>query len=111
MSNKFCHINSKNDLCVTGHVDFTNVVEMNSIGEKYINGLQDVSVDLSGLSSADSSSLAMLVSWIRCAKSQHKAIVFKNVPQPILDLGRVCGLDAILPIGNPLQLHDEFSGS
>lgn len=100
------NVNANNELCLSGHIDVTNVKQASNLGVVFINNLADVTVDLSGLRYADSSSLAMLVAWIRCARDQDKNIVFKNMPQFMLDLGRVCGLDAILPIGKPLQFHD-----
>lgn len=111
MVNEFykLNINAKNEMCLSGHIDVTNVTQVSNLGVEFINSLTDVTVELSGLRHADSSSLAMLVAWIRCARAQHKNIVFKNMPQFMLDLGRVCGLDAILPIDKPLQFHDKSS--
>jgi anti-anti-sigma factor len=100
------NINGKNELCLAGHIDVANVKQACNDGMRFINNLSEVNIDLSGLRYADSSSLAMLVEWIRCARTQHKSIVFKNTPQFMLDLGRVCGLDAILPIGKPLQFQN-----
>lgn len=100
------NINSNNELCLAGHIDFSNVKQANYNGAELINKLNDITVDLSGLRYADSSCLAMLVAWICCANKQHKNILFKNMPQFLLDLGRVCGLDAILPINKPLQFNN-----
>ncbi len=73
--------------------------------KRLMASLKHVRIDLSGIQYADSSSLAMLVECIRYAKSQHKDILFCNMPQFMVDLGRVCGLDSILPIHNPLRFH------
>lgn len=98
-------VNSKQELCVSGRIDLTNVAQACSVGEKLIDSLSRVQVDLSGIVYADSSSLAMLIEFIRCAKQQQKDVVFYNMPQFMLDLGRVCGLDFILPINKPLKFH------
>lgn len=99
-------VNAQNILCVTGNIDLTNVSKACIEGKKLIDTLASVRVDLSGVSVADSSSLAMLVEWLRSAKAQHKDIVFTNMPQFMLDLGRVCGLDTILPIDKVLQFNN-----
>ena len=99
-------INASQQLCVAGSIDLGNVKEACAAGANLIHGLSSVQVDLSGINYADSSSLAMLVDWIRVAKEQHKDIKFMNMPQFMLDLGRVCGLDAILPIGKSLEFHN-----
>jgi anti-anti-sigma factor len=98
-------VNPKQDLCISGRIDLTNVVQICAKSEKLIDSLSKVQVDLSGVVYADSSSLAMLIDFIRSAKQQHKDILFCNMPQFMLDLGRVCGLDSILPINKPLKFN------
>lgn len=99
------YVNPKNDLCVSGRIDIANVAAARLLGITIIRTLKMVRIDLSGVQYADSSSLAMLVAWIRNAKIQHKDVMVINVPQFMLDLGRVCGLDAILPIDKTLKFH------
>lgn len=99
-------INSQRELCVVGTIDMTNVIAACAIGRSLIDTVSHVRINLSDLNFADSSCLAMLVDWLRCAKLQQKDIQFCNMPQFMLDLGRVCGLDAILPISKPLQFQN-----
>lgn len=98
-------INNRQELCVTGRIELSNVMQACASGKALIDMVSKVSVNLLGLEYADSSTLAMLVDWVRSAKVQHKDIVFYNVPQRVLDLSRVCGLDYILPIDKPLEFH------
>ena len=55
-------------------------------------------VDLSGVGQADSSALAMLLSWVRSARQEEKAIVFAHIPDELMALARVCGMDELLPL-------------
>jgi anti-anti-sigma factor len=107
MHNPTFHIkvNSQNELCVSGRIDLANVAAASLLGIAVIETINPVRIDLSGIKYADSSSLAMLVAWIRNAKVQHKDVTVINMPQFMLDLGRVCGLDAILPIDKTLKFH------
>jgi anti-anti-sigma factor len=98
-------VNAQNILCVSGTIDLTNVMAACGEGKTLIDTLATVRVDLSGVEQADSSSLAMLVDWIRAAKAQHKGIIFSNMPQFMLDLGRVCGVDSILPVNKILEFQ------
>lgn len=100
------NVNDNNELCLSGHIDFSNVKEASNVGTGLIKNLPNVTINLAGLKYADSSCLAMLIAWICCANKQHKNILFKDMPQFLLDLGRVCGLDAILPIDKPLEFQD-----
>jgi anti-anti-sigma factor len=99
-------INAQDILCVSGRIDLNNVIKACAEGRELIDTLAAVRVDLSGLEQADSTSLAMLIDWVRSAKAQHKDIGFSNMPQFMLDLGRVCGLDTILPIDKVLEFHN-----
>lgn len=92
-------VNAQNILCVAGNIYLSNVEAACNAGIKIISTLPIVQVDLSGIKDADSGSMAMLVEWLRTAKQQQKDIVFNNMPHFMQDLGRVCGLDAVLPVG------------
>lgn len=91
-------INAQDILCVSGRIGLANVINACNRGKELIKTLSAVRVDLAGMEQADSSTLAMLIEWVRNAKVQNKDIVFLNMPQSMLDLGRVCGLDSVLPI-------------
>jgi len=58
-----------------------------------------VEVDLKDVSRADSAGLALLVEWLREAENADNEIVFINVPDQLLSIARVCGLDEILSLG------------
>lgn len=97
-------VNTNNDLCVNGRIDIANVAEARLLGTSIIDTMSNtVRIDLSGVQYADSSSLAMLVAWVRNAKVHNKGVTLINMPRFMLDLGRVCGLDTILPIDNALK--------
>lgn len=99
------YVNPQNDLCVSGRIDIANVAAARLLGISMIKTLKTARINLLGVEYADSSCLAMLVAWIRNAKIQHKDVTIINMPQFMLDLGRVCGLDAILPIDKTLNFH------
>ncbi len=100
-------INANQELCVSGRIDITNVAQANVLGIATILAItiNPVQINLSEVQYADSSCLAMLVAWIRSAKAQHKDVTVINMSQFMLDLGRVYGLDVILPINKTLKFH------
>ena len=53
-------------------------------------------VDLSQLSTADSSALAVLFALKRRARSEHRALRFQHPPANVSALARVYGVDALL---------------
>ncbi len=87
-----------NVIVLNGVVHFENVESLWRQGLALMNSLQDIQVDLKGLSQSDSSGLALLTAWVRAARAQDKKIVFTHVPSFMQDIVRVCGLDGILPV-------------
>ena len=95
-------MNSQQQMCIEGDVTIDNVQEICAQGKQLIPSMDKLIVDLSGITNADSSCLAMLIDWVRCAGALKKPVEYTNPPREIIDLGRVCGLDNILPIGKEL---------
>lgn len=85
-------------LCVKGRIHFDNVVSVCQQGIRLMKNLENIKVNLQGLMQSDSSGLALLTAWIRESREQNKAIVFIHVPNFLLDITRVCGLDGVLPV-------------
>jgi len=55
-------------------------------------------LDLSGIKRSDSAGVALLVDWMRFARSHNKPISYINMPQQMLAIVRASSLDAILPL-------------
>lgn len=56
----------------------------------------DVRIDLSGVTRADSAGLALLVEWLRESVNRGRSITFLHMPEQMLSIARVCGLEEIL---------------
>ena len=62
------------------------------------NGSNDLNVDLSGVSRADSAGLALLIEWQRQAQGQNRSICFHNIPSQMLAIARLSGVDDLLSL-------------
>ena len=84
-------------LRLSGDLDFSNVMPLyqQSLALFQMN-TTSVCVDFSGLTTANSVVLALMVSWIRLAKQQAKTIQLKNISQEIMSLAKSSGLDKVL---------------
>ncbi len=58
----------------------------------------DSSFDLSAVQTCDSSALAVLLAWQREAMAGGRQIELSGVPEDMLSLATVYGVDSILPI-------------
>ena len=56
----------------------------------------DIRLDLSGVTRADSAGLALLVEWLWESTSKGRSIAFLHMPEQMLSIARVCGLEEIL---------------
>ena len=60
------------------------------------NARLDISLDK--VRRSDSAGVAMLVEWLRLARQQDKPLRFLDIPEQMLSIVRVSGLDTILPL-------------
>jgi phospholipid transport system transporter-binding protein len=54
---------------------------------------KQISIDLTGVASTDSAGLALMIEWIKYARQHRVHIVFKNIPEQLLNLAKLSGLD------------------
>ena len=79
-----------------GELNFSSVpTVLKSSAKGFLDG-RDIKVDLKGVTRADSAGLALLVEWLRESKRAGKQVTFTNVPEQLLAIARLCGLDEIL---------------
>lgn len=88
-----------------GRMQLSGVLDLDSVSE-LLSAISDMSydapalaVDLRGVERADSAGVALLVAWMRSARHAQRDIRFLNMPSQMLNIARVSGLDAILPLG------------
>ena len=82
---------------VVGDLDYETVDRL--LGEDDILFLHDspsIEVDLSGVGRTTSVGLALMLEWLRQARSRNIAISFSHVPSQILGIARVSQLESIL---------------
>ena len=79
-----------------GDLDFSSVPAVLKTSVQGFTGRGKIQVDLKGVTRADSAGLALLVEWLRESEHAGRVISFTNVPQQLLAIARLCGLDTIL---------------
>lgn len=80
-----------------GELSFNTVPGVSaSVGERLWQ-TESVVLDLDGVTRTDSAGLALLIEWIRSARRKNRKIVFRNIPEQMMIMARVVGLDRLLP--------------
>ena len=85
-------------LVLTGVLNITTVTRIHQdfLG-KFLDAVSiPESIDLTGVTSADSAGLALLIEWIRLGKKQDRKIKFHNIPAQMLPLAGLFGVDHLL---------------
>ncbi len=89
---------------MSGELTFTTVPELvESISMEPGAAGKRLQIDLGGVSHADSAGLALLVCWLRRARRRGIRILFCGVPEQLLRIARVSGLDTVLPFGKDIE--------
>jgi phospholipid transport system transporter-binding protein len=79
-----------------GELNFSSVLEV--LGAPFTGSTagREIQVDLKGVTRVDSAGLALLVEWQRESERAGKAITFIHVPEQLLAIASLCGLEEIL---------------
>ncbi len=86
---------------LVGQLDFNTVPELWQSSEvMFAPQSKRVVVDLLEVSRADSAGLALLVGWIRRARARGVETEFRNIPDQLLAIARVSGVEDMLPISS-----------
>jgi phospholipid transport system transporter-binding protein len=80
-------------VAVDGDMTFSGIDKKISSAFEFLTPTKQVTVDLSGVGNADSAGLALLIEWIKYARGKRVQLRIKNVPNQILNLAKLCGLD------------------
>jgi len=91
-------VNEKNHWQVTGELSFDSVPKLSKTGCGIITKYEHVIFDLQDVIAVDNSGLALLTTWTRFANKLDKSICFVNLPDKLLDIAKLSGLENILPI-------------
>jgi len=83
---------------LAGTLTFKTVPVIWKQGLDLFNQAPSLMLDLSGVERSDSAGVALLIDWMRFARSHNKPISYINMPSQMLAIVRASSLDAILPL-------------
>lgn len=80
-----------------GHLDVHTVPGIFATGLKHLAS-EDLQVDFSRVETVDSAAVAMLLGWTRAALREKRALHLVGLPDDLLSLARLYGVDELLPV-------------
>jgi len=81
---------------VSGPLTFDTVTELYRSSAPWFAGKPELVVDCSGVTRIDSAGLALMVEWLRQARDTKCALRFRNLPEQVLTLVRINGLQDVI---------------
>ncbi|MCR4301193.1 MAG: STAS domain-containing protein [Sulfuricaulis sp.] len=86
---------------ISGSLTFQTVPRYQNQAESLLQGGgQPVTIDLQGVTQADSAGLALMIEWLQMARAAKHELVFANIPEQMRDLIRVNGLQQLFSLKN-----------
>ncbi|MFZ2235669.1 MAG: STAS domain-containing protein [Dokdonella sp.] len=85
-------------LRLNGHIGYANADALLPVGRKALADGRVTQVDLAGLKSSDSATLAMLLAWAaEAARGKHR-LVMSGAPDGLRALARLANVEALLQL-------------
>jgi phospholipid transport system transporter-binding protein len=84
-------------LVLSGPITLANVAGILEEGRRHLEeGVR--AVDLGEVSELDSSLLALMLAWLREAKSRGRELAFSNLPESLQTIARLYGVEGLIPV-------------
>jgi len=82
---------------IAGELNFQSVPVVWEQSQQLFGSSNSIEIDLTGVVRSNSAGLALLIQWMRYAKSSNKSIAFHHIPEQMQEIAKVCGVDKYLP--------------
>jgi len=92
-------IECRDDRCtLSGPVTLETVLALREAGLQQLTTLQQMTVDLSGVTEVDSSALSLLFEWRRTAQAAGRRIRYSNLPENLSSLAALYGVSDLIEV-------------
>ncbi|HEY3645191.1 MAG TPA: STAS domain-containing protein [Gammaproteobacteria bacterium] len=83
---------------LSGHLGFESATRALSESHKLFADHKKIQLDMSGVDSADSAGLALLVEWTGWAKREKRKLTLSHTHRQVIALAKISEVDKILPL-------------
>jgi len=78
---------------IDGDLTFATIDKETVKSLAFLTTAKEITIDLSRVPCTDSAGLALMIEWIRYARTKKTQIRFKKIPKQLLNLARLSGFD------------------
>ena len=96
-----CSLSTDGDTAaISGVLDFKTVLDIEKRGAQWFSNDAPAKcrLDLSGVTYCNSAGVALVLDWLRAARAAGKELAIENMPEDMVSIALLGGLDAILPL-------------
>lgn len=99
MSRPSVQARDNNVYVISGELNMQTVPDVLTDVENILDASQgDICFDLGEVTRSDSAGLALLVEWMQQAGQRQRKLSFSHLPEQLLAIARVSGLEELLPL-------------
>lgn len=78
---------------VDGDLTFASIDKQTVKSSPFSTSAKEITIDLQGVSCTDSAGLALMIEWLKHARSKRIHLRFQNIPKQLLTLAKLSGFD------------------
>ncbi|WP_341327562.1 STAS domain-containing protein [Methylotuvimicrobium sp. KM2] len=78
---------------VAGDLTFVSIDKKTVESLAFLKSAPSVTIDLAQVTNTDSGGLALLIEWIKFARDNRIELKFRNIPEQLLTLAKLSGLE------------------
>ena len=78
---------------IDGDLTFSTIDHKTIQSVGFLTAAKHITIDLGRVINTDSAGLALMIEWIKYTKQHRTQIVFKNIPDQLLNLAKLSGFD------------------
>ncbi|CAA9891883.1 Anti-sigma-factor antagonist [Candidatus Methylobacter favarea] len=86
---------------VEGDLTFSTLGKDTLKSFDFLKAAKEIIIDLGRVTSTDSAGLALMMEWIKYSRRKRIRLSFKNIPEQLLNLAKLSGLDKALELTTP----------
>ena len=83
---------------ISGDLDYQTIPQVLKSSQSMFAGQKSLTIDLSEVNRSNSAGLALLIEWMRFARSEGCSIRFLNIPEQMHQVAQLCGVEEQLPV-------------
>ncbi len=78
---------------IDGDLTFSTIDKQTVRAVDFLTKSKHITIDLGHVGSSDSAGLALMIEWIKYTRHHRSQIMFKNIPEQLLNLAKLSGFD------------------